>query len=150
MSDLRFGPVELYLIGFQSDTPDANTLESIARLFESGILRLLDLALISKDENDNVEIVEIEGGYESLGLSIESAELTSGLISDEDLQELAASMPSGTSALAAAVELAFARDLVTQLANSGGEVLRTERIPAPVINAIIDLSEELSDIEGGQ
>jgi len=41
-----------------------------------------------------------------------------------------------------ALELVYARRLADKLASSGGVVLSAERIPAPIVNAVMDLAEE--------
>lgn len=56
----------------------------------------------------------------------------------EDLAEL---VPPGTSAVLVALELTYARELAQNLAAGGGFVLKSERIPAPVVNAVLDVLE---------
>jgi hypothetical protein len=41
------------------------------------------------------------------------------------------------------LELVYARRLAEQVAQSGGVVLRTERIPAPVVNAVLEAAEQV-------
>ncbi len=54
------------------------------------------------------------------------------------MAELAEHIPVGTSAALIALELTWARTLAETFNASGGVVLRTERIPAPIVNAIVD------------
>ena len=51
-----------------------------------------------------------------------------------------------------ALELVYARKLAGALAASGGVVLSSERIPAPIVNALVDaieeeVAEEIDEIE---
>ena len=62
-------------------------------------------------------------------------------------------MPAGGSAAVVALELVYARKLASALAASGGVVLSAERIPAPVVNALVDaieeeVAEEIEELEG--
>jgi hypothetical protein len=41
-----------------------------------------------------------------------------------------------------AIELLWAKNLASKFAASGGIVLQTERIPAPVVNAVLAEAEE--------
>lgn len=142
MVDFRYGPVELYLVGFDSDRPDARTLSALGDLLSSGLVRLLDFVVISKSEDGVLEITEI-GPDDDFGLDVEV--LAAGLAGGEDIDELAELVAPGTSAALVALELTYARTLAERLAAGGGVVLRSERIPAPVVNAVLDVLESEGD-----
>lgn len=141
MTEFRYGPVELYLVGFEGDRPSAATIAALGELLEGGLVRLLDLVIVSKSEGGDVEIIEIEDRAEEYGLGdIELAEI--GITGDEDIAELVELVDPGTSAAIVALELVYARRLAQKLAESGGVVLSAERIPAPVVNAVMELAEQ--------
>ncbi|KJL26624.1 hypothetical protein RL72_00956 [Microbacterium azadirachtae] len=132
-----FGPVDLYLLGLPGERPDPAALSALTELTGSGLLRLLDLLLISRSdagETTIVEAAEIPGGFEIGAAGLGAA----GLIGNEDVDDLAALIPEGTAALLVAVELVYQRDLAEKTAASGAELLAYERIPAPVVNALLD------------
>lgn len=136
MAEFRYGPVELYLVGFEGESPDAGTMDALAELLEGGLMRLLDLVIVSKSEDGDVDIVELEDGAFSLELH------EAGIAGEEDILELAELVPPGGSALLAALELVYARKLAESVASAGAVVLSAERIPAPIVNAIMDLADE--------
>ncbi|GAA1922817.1 hypothetical protein GCM10009775_14040 [Microbacterium aoyamense] len=140
MAEFRYGPVELYLVGFEGDRPDPGVLSALADLVEGGLFRLLDLVIVSKSEDGDIDIVEIEDGdiVEGLG-DIELAEL--GIAGEEDIIELAELVPPGGSAIIVALELLFARTLAEKIAAAGAVVLSAERIPAPIVNAVLDAAQ---------
>ncbi|WP_313815469.1 DUF6325 family protein [Citricoccus sp.] len=140
MPEFRYGPVEMYVVGFAQEKPDPGAWDALTNVLATGAVRLLDLVVISKDSMGEVAILELEGNH-LLDLDIEPDPLADGLIAEEDLVELAAPMPRESSAVVLALELAFERTLAERLAQGGGEVLQTTRVPAPVVNAIIDLYE---------
>jgi len=140
MADFRYGPVELFLVGYESRRPDAATLGELAGLVEGGLVRVLDLVIISKSDDGEISLVEIEDEDNEYDFGAEL--LVSGLISEEDIAEVAELIEPGTSATFAAIELAFLRTLAGKVAAGGGVVLATERIPAPVVNALIDAADE--------
>jgi hypothetical protein len=132
-----FGPVDLYLLGLPGELPNPDALSALTELTGSGLLRLLDLLLISRTtagETRIVEAREIPGGFE-IG---DSGFGAAGLIGNEDVDSLAALIPNGTAALLVAVELAYQRELAEKTAASGADLLAYERIPAPVVNALLD------------
>lgn len=140
MTDFRYGPVELHLVGFEGERPDPRTLEALAELLEGGLVRLLDFIILKKAEDGTVTVVEIEEAADGSGFDVEV--LSAGIVGDEDIADFASQIDPGTSAALIALELAFARTLAESLAAGGGVVLRSERVPAPIVNALLDLVEQ--------
>jgi hypothetical protein len=144
MAEFRYGPVELFLLGLEGERPDPGLIAELAELVDDGILRVLDFVVISKSEGGEVTVVEIEDDdedYAALDL------VQSGITGEEDIAELAELVPEGGSAAVVALELVYARRLASSLAASGGVVLSSERIPAPVVNALVDAIEDEVDEE---
>ncbi|SIT86293.1 DUF6325 family protein [Microbacterium sp. RU33B] len=139
MVEFRYGPVELYLVGFEGDRPDPAVIAALVEQLESGLVRLLDFVLISKSADGDITVTEIETEEFGLG-SVELAEL--GLAGDEDVADLAELIEPGTSAALVTLELLYARKLAERVAASGAVVLSSERIPAPIVNAILDAAED--------
>ncbi|WP_396657625.1 DUF6325 family protein [Microbacterium sp.] len=142
MAEFRYGPVELYLVGFEGERPAPAVVDALAGLLESGLMRLLDFIIISRSEDGEVTVVEVEEDADEYGLGdLELAAI--GIAGDEDIDELAELVPPGQSAALVVLEMAYARDLAEKIAASGAEVLSVERIPAPVVNAIVDAVDEV-------
>jgi hypothetical protein len=143
MHEFRFGPVEMYLVGFDREPPDLGVLGALADVLDTGVVRLLDLVVVRKDGHGEVSVVE---AGDRTGLALEPHPPTNGLIAEEDVVDLAGPMPRESTAVVLAVELAYRRTLAERLAGHG-EVLRTERISAPVVNALMDLYEPVEGQE---
>ncbi|MET0736459.1 MAG: DUF6325 family protein [Microbacterium sp.] len=134
MGTFEYGPVELYLVGFEGEAPDPGVIEALGELVESGLVRVLDFLIVSKSESGDVTIAEIED--EDFPIDLHEV----GIAGEEDVIELAGLVPPGGSAAIVALELVYARTLAERIAASGAVVLSAERIPAPVVNAVIDLA----------
>ena len=141
MNDFRFGPAEFYLVGFEGERPDPTTFRALTDLVDSGVVRLLDFVLLSKSTSGEVEIVELDAEGESLGFD-DFEPIAAGLAGEEDVEALADALAPGQSAAVVVLELAFARLLAQSLADAGGQVLRSERVPAPVVNAMMDILDQ--------
>jgi len=141
MNDFRFGPAEFYLVGFEGARPDPATFRALLDLVDSGVVRLLDFVVLAKSETGEVEIVELESDDGALGLD-DFEPIAAGLAGEEDVEALAAALAPGQSAALVVLELAFARTLAQNLAAAGGQVLRSERVPAPVVNAMMDILDQ--------
>lgn len=139
MAEFEYGPVDLYLVGFPGETPDQGTMDALSELVGGGEIRILDFLLVSRSHDDEITVVE----FEDLGgeLEIDIEVLEAGLVGDEDVEELAALIPAGTSAALVAMELVWAKRLASKFAASGSEVIQAERIPAPVVNAVLAEAE---------
>lgn len=131
MDDEQFGPVELVLAEFTGDRPSAPVTDALRELSDAGTIRLIDLVLIAKDESDVVSFTEISDvGNGPIDLT------ASGLVSDEDVEELGALLSTGASAVLLVVELLWAKKLASRLFEAGGAVIDSIRIPAPVVNMV--------------
>jgi uncharacterized membrane protein len=141
MADFEYGPVELYLIGFSGERPGPDVVEAILRLVDSDTVRLLDLLFVSRAQDGEVTVVELEEIADQFGLTdLEVVEI--GLAGEEDVDDLADAIEPGTSAALLVVEHAWAREFAETLYRAGGQVLQTERIPAPVVNELVAASNE--------
>ncbi|WP_130014242.1 DUF6325 family protein [Serinicoccus sediminis] len=142
MRSSTYGPVELHLVGFEGDRPDPGALAALRELVDSGLLRLLDLVVVSRSEQGELTTQEMSEGSQDWDVSgLEPAE--TGLAGEEDLEELAATLEAGTSGVVVVFELVYARTLAERLAAAGATVLRTERIPAPVVNELLRSAEQV-------
>ena len=135
MTDLEFGPVELVLAAFEGDRPKAGVLDAILDLADAGTVRLLDLVYVTRAETGEIDWIELD----EAGIEIGEIDLAaSGIASHEDLEELSGRLPLGTSALLLVVELTWAKHLASRLFEADGFVVDSVRIPAPVVNAVVE------------
>src|SRR5690242_18432231 len=93
----ELGPIDYVLIEWPGRQPTGEALPHLVDLVERGIIRVLDLAFITKDENGDV------AGAEISELADQAAELkvfegaSSGLVSDDDVAEAGEALEPGTS-----------------------------------------------------
>ncbi|UJP10721.1 DUF6325 family protein [Microbacterium sp. KUDC0406] len=137
MPEFRYGPVEYTLVGFEGERPDASVIDALTEMLETGHVRLVDFLLIAKSDAGEVTVIEVEDDPDGIDLG-DIALAASGITGEDDIAEFAELVPPGGSAALVAVELTYQRELARRLAASGGVVLQHERIPAPVVNALID------------
>ena len=128
-----YGPVEFLLLAFESDAPPRSVVEAVEDLIEAGTIRLLDLVVVSRSPSGEVTAVDVEDVSEEYGFGSIELEAT-GLAPDEDIQELGADLAPGTSAVLLVVEHRWAKTLAERVASSGGYLIHSERIPAPIVN----------------
>lgn len=136
LQTLAYGPVELDVILLNGDAPSPGLLHALAAQIRSGVVRLLDFVVVTRTA-DEITIREVdldEFGLGDLHLHIP------GLSAEEDLLALGDRIPQEGSAAIVAFELLWAKELSQRLAQDGSVVVATERIPAPVVNAIVEIA----------
>ena len=94
MTTFDYGPVEFYASGFDGDHPGPGVLKAIDDLVKSGTVNLLDLVFVRRSEDGELDIIEFADTPDSDMLALE----LDGLAGEEDVTDLAADLPPGSSA----------------------------------------------------
>lgn len=138
----EMGPIDYIVVEWPGRQPNGEVAPQLVDLVERGLIRILDLVFIAKDEEGNVaglEISELAGEVAELSV-FEGA--SSGLISDEDVDEAGGVLEPGTSAALLVFENAWAAPFVSAVRRSGGQLVASGRIPAQDLLDALDASEE--------
>ena len=134
----EMGPVDYVLVEWTGRQPTGEALPHLVDLVDRGIIRILDIAFITKDEDGNVAGMEIE----QLGSEVEEVKIfegaSSGLISEDDTVEAAAALEPGTSAALLVYENSWAAPFASAVRRSGGQLVASGRIPVQAIIAALD------------
>jgi hypothetical protein len=136
------GPIDYVLIEWPGRQPSGEAAPHLVDLVERGLIRVLDLAFITKDEDGNLAGVEIS----DLGEQVEEMKVfegaSSGLISDDDTAEAAEALEPGTSAALLVYENSWAAPFAAAVRRSGGQLVASGRIPVQAFLAALDAAEE--------
>lgn len=136
MTDFEYGPAEFIVAQFEDDRPSPAVVQAILDLVASGTVRLLDLLFVSRAPNGDVEIVEFDDVGDEYGFGEVTLE-ASGLAGSEDVDDITELLDPGTSGAIIVLEHTWAKELANRFFAAGGSVVHTERIPAPVVNAVL-------------
>jgi Family of unknown function (DUF6325) len=138
---MAMGPVSYVVVAFPGNQFNGNIAPEIAKLVESGLVRILDLVFVAKDEQGDTISLEFDQ-LEELAAFDEMEGEVGGLVNVEDLDHVAANLPEGNSALVIVWEDRWASPLVEAIQDSGGVLVDSARIPAPLVEAAF---EELAE-----
>jgi hypothetical protein len=141
--DTAHGPIDFVLIEFPTDRLTGEAAPALVDLVERGVIRLLDLLVISKGADGSVEGLELTDPTSAGGSFEYFAGAQTGLLGDDDVAEAAAAMEPGTVAALIVYENLWAAPFVQAVRNSGGELIASARIPADDVIAAIDALEAL-------
>ena len=114
------GPLEYLVVGFEDYRFTGQILAELRAAQEKGIIRVVDLCVIKKDEQGNVTAQELSdlSGEEATELSPLATHVMS-LLSDEDIQQVAADIPNKSAAGLLLFEHTWAIGLKEAIKNAG-------------------------------
>jgi hypothetical protein len=138
----EMGPVDFVILEFPAGHQHftGEVIEELARLIESGTVRLLDMLILAKDDDGKIEAMEIDevpGLDEMRGLEAHVAEI----LAEDDVVHLAAAMEPGSVAGVLVWENAWAAPFGSAARRAGGQLIATGRIPIQAIAAQIEAEE---------
>ncbi|HJZ00293.1 MAG TPA: DUF6325 family protein [Streptosporangiaceae bacterium] len=134
---MSIGPVEYLLLGFPGNNFTGQIVPELAKLIDSGLVRIIDLTFISKDAAGRVEVVEYDAVEELAAFAGLDAEV-GGILTDEDVAHAAMSLEPNTSAALLLWEDTWATPFAEAVRNANGVILEGARIPREVIERALD------------
>ena len=129
---MAIGPVEYIIVGFPGNQFNGEIAPELAKLVESGTIRILDLVFIMKDADGNVAALDFEDHPDVASYNAIDGEV-GGLISDEDIEYAAVELEPNSSAALLIWEDVWATPFVEAMRNSGGVLIEGSRIPHELI-----------------
>ncbi len=146
---MAVGPIQIMVIGFEQFEATGEALDALMAASDSGAIRVIDLQFVSKDDDGNIEAVELSGLSDDeaiefgavigglLGAGAGGAEgMIEGAIEGavaaaegaygmtvEDVLGIAAEIPDGGAAAILAIEHTWAIDFRNAVANQGGMMM---------------------------
>lgn len=137
-SGIDTGPIDYLVVEFPGNRMTGEGWPLLVDLVDRGIIRLLDLVFIRKDEDGSVTGLSIQDlGAEGVDLTLfEGA--SSGLLDDEDLAEAASAIEPGCSAGVLVYENVWAAPFAAAMRRSGGQLVAFGRIPIQAILATLE------------
>jgi hypothetical protein len=136
------GPIDYVVLEWPGAFPDAGEVQPLLLdLVDRGIIRILDIALVTKDQDGSVSGVDVGDLKQAAAAFAEFEGASSGLLGFDDLQEAAAALEPGTSAAVLVWENRWAAPVAAALRRSGGQLVASGRIPVQAILAALDAVE---------
>jgi Family of unknown function (DUF6325) len=137
-TDVEMGPIDYLVVEWPDRQPTGEAVPYLLDLVERGLIRILDLAFIVKDQDGSVARLEIADLGDEFEVFVGAS---SGLLSDEDTDEAAAALEPGTSAALLVYENVWAAPFATAMRRSGAQLVASGRIPTRALIAALDAVE---------
>ena len=130
------------VVEFPGNRMNGEGFPLLVDLFDRGLIRILDLMFVRKDEDGSVTGLEIADltGDGALDLAVfEGA--SSGLLGQDDIEEAATALEPGNSAGILIYENLWAAPFATALRRGGAQLVASGRIPVPAVLAALDATD---------
>jgi hypothetical protein len=143
-TDVELGPIDYIIVEWPAGSqPNGEGMPLLVDLVDRGVIRILDLAFVRKEDDGTIVGLELNELGEVPELTVfEGA--SSGLLGQQDYDEAGAAIQPGCSAALLVYENTWAAPFATALRRSGAQLVAGGRIP---VNALIQALDELEGEE---
>ena len=146
----ELGPVDWIVVEFPGSRMNGEIVPALRDLVERDLVRVLDLLVLKKDDDGSVEAFELSDLDEGeIGdLRAYESELAM-LLSEEDVNSLAAAIEPGSSAGVLVWENTWAAPFASAVRRSGGQLVASGRIPIQAMLGAIEADEQGEAADAG-
>src|SRR4051812_35823298 len=138
----KLGPVDYLVVEFPAGAANftGEMATELLALVDAGTIRVIDVLILTKDEDGSVEPMELSDVGELGELQAVEAQLAE-LLAADDVAQLAAAMEPGSPAGVLIWENLWAAPFASAARRSGGQLIANGRIPIQAIIASIEADE---------
>jgi len=138
----EMGPIDYVVVEFPGNRMTGEGFPLLVDLVDRGLIRILDLLFVRKEEDGSVVGLEIADltGDGALDLAVFEG-VSSGLLGQDDLDEAGAALEPGSSAGILVYENLWAAPFATALRRGGAQLVASGRIPVPAVLAALDATD---------
>jgi Family of unknown function (DUF6325) len=141
----ELGPIDYVVVEFPAGASNftGEMAKELVALVEAGTIRVIDVLILTKNEDGTVDAMELSDIEELGELEAVEAELAE-LLAADDVEHLAAAMEPGSTAGVLIWENLWAAPFAAAARRSGGQLIANGRIPIQAIIASIEADEALA------
>ncbi|HEX6888722.1 MAG TPA: DUF6325 family protein [Candidatus Nanopelagicales bacterium] len=138
---LESGPIDYIVVEYAQHIPTGEAFEELLRLVDAGIVRVLDLAFVRKQDDGSVIAISWE---DVVGEAPEIAVYegaSSGLLGQSDFDEVGNALEPNAAAAILVWENRWAAPFASAVRRSGGQLVASGRIPIQALLAELGIEE---------
>lgn len=138
---LTSGPIDYIVVEFAEHKPTGEPFAELLSLVERGLIRVLDLVFVRKQEGGEIIVVDWHEAADGVP-EIEIFEgASSGLLGDEDFAEVGNAMAPNAAAAILVFENTWAAPFASAVRHAGGQLVASGRIPVQAVLAALEIQE---------
>src|SRR4051812_11128099 len=140
------GPVDYVVVEFPAGASSftGEMAKELVALVDAGTIRVIDVLILTKDENGSVDAMELSD-IEELGELQRIETQLAELLAADDVAHLPAAMDPGSTAGVLIWENLWAAPFASAARRSGGQLIADGRIPIQAIIASIEADDDTDD-----
>jgi len=136
---MEIGPVEYMVVAFPGNRFKGEVAPALRELIDNGTIRVLDLAFVMKDANGDVVGAELEDAGSEVFQAFQTLTIDrGGLISEDDIQEIAVALDPDSSAAILVWEDLWAARFADAVRGAGGVLVDIQRVPHAFVQEALD------------
>jgi len=139
-NEIEFGPVDYLIVEWPPGTqPTGEGLKELANLTERGLIRVLDLVFVQKEQDGTVSalaLVDLDADGELDLVEFDGA--SSGMLNEDDYNEAGGALEPGAAAAILLYENRWARPFAAAVRRSGAQLVARGGITAEDLAAAAD------------
>jgi len=145
----ELGPVDYLIVEFPAGQQNfqGEGADELLRLHDAGIIRIMDILILVKDDNGSIDAMELSDLPELGEIARLEAQLVHTLAED-DVANLAAAMDPGSVAAVLVYENVWAAPFGSAMRRAGGQLIANGRIPIQAIIAAVEADEAALEAAG--
>jgi hypothetical protein len=136
----ELGPVDYLIVEFPAGQQNftGEGADELLRLHDAGIIRIMDILILIKNEVGSVDAMELSDLPELGGFQRLEAQLAQTPLAEEDVVHLAAAMDPGSTAGVLVYENLWAAPFASAMRRAGGQLIANGRIPIQALIAAVE------------
>lgn len=140
---MAYGPVDLIALEFDGSKLRGEILPALRDLVKDKVVRVIDLVIIRKYDDGAYEALELQQVDSELMELFDPLEVTvSGIVQEEDIEAIAASMESNAVAAVLLFENLWAVTFKEAVQRAEGRLIAQERIPFDALEEVLAIFAE--------
>ncbi len=144
--ELELGPIDIIVIGFPPGAPmTGESVPILLDLVDRGIVRVFDARIVRKNEDGTFSHFDpAEVDVDRAGDFVAFKGASTGLIGDEDIEEVANNLEPGSVAVMIVYENRWAEQFATSIRRNGGYLIASDRITVQDLLDALEAAEAAS------
>jgi uncharacterized membrane protein len=137
---MTYGPIDFIALELETGLLKGEGLHALLELVEQEIIGLIDLVVVAKDENGQVQALEMQELDPEIVAALDPLDIEiSGLVQVEDIEAIAEQLEENSTAAILLIENLWAIKFSEAVVRSGGRLIEHERIPFEVVNETLEI-----------
>ncbi|TAK89718.1 hypothetical protein EPO04_01270 [Patescibacteria group bacterium] len=122
------GPIDYIIVGFEGNKFDGSVLKALSQAIDDGVIALINLLVITRDDKDNVTVVDVADFDGETAAFIKQYQPQQTTVDQDDIDEVADLIEKNCSAGMLVIEQLWAKPLKKALLDANGVLLAEGRI----------------------